>query len=134
MKSKFLKAFVFLGILATSITTIKSPVFGQLPQNKLLTNSSLYDAPKPNVESRWVSPENPTGEKGKGGLTNKGAKGNAFFIISPGEKKELFDIKGAGIIERMWLSGSIAVQSVLICTGMGRQNPLFPRLSLIFLD
>ena len=72
----------------------------------------LFKAPPKEVKTRWVSPENPTGEKGKGGLTNKGGKGNAFFIIAPGEKKVLFDVKGAGIINRMWLSGTIGVNGV----------------------
>lgn len=40
-------------------------------------------------------------------MTNKGAKGNALYIIQPGEKKEIFNVKGAGIIERMWFSGTI---------------------------
>jgi hypothetical protein len=71
--------------------------------------SDLYKTPPPGVATRWVSPENPTGEKGKGGLTNKGAKGNAFFIVQPGNKKVLFDVKGAGIINRMWLSGTIGI-------------------------
>ena len=72
---------------------------------------SLFQAPGPSVKTRWVSPENPTGEPGKGGVTNKGAKGNAFYVISPGEKKTIFDIKGAGIINRMWLSGTIGTNA-----------------------
>lgn len=71
--------------------------------------STLFQAPAKDVQTRWVSPENPTGEKGKGGLTNKGAKGNAFFIIPPGQQQVLFNVQGAGIIRRMWLSGSIAI-------------------------
>ena len=72
----------------------------------------LSKAPPNEVRTRWVSPENPTGEKGKGGLTNKGGKGNAFFIIAPGEKKTVFDVKGAGIINRMWLSGTIGINGI----------------------
>ena len=68
----------------------------------------LYTAPDPDVESRWISPENPTGEKGKGGMTNKGAKGNAFYIIQPGETKIIMNVRGAGIVQRMWMSGTIA--------------------------
>jgi hypothetical protein len=76
-----------------------------------LCSQELYTAPPKDAETRWVSPENPTGEKGQGGKTNKGAKGNAFFIIAPGEKKIIFDVKGAGIIKRMWMSGSIALNA-----------------------
>ncbi|MCK5735688.1 MAG: DUF2961 domain-containing protein [Spirochaetaceae bacterium] len=67
----------------------------------------LYKAPSDNIHSRWVSPENPTGEKEKGGLTNRGGKGNAFYVIPSGETKTIFDVKGAGIITRMWSSGTI---------------------------
>ena len=59
------------------------------------------------VQTRWVSPENPTGEKGGGGKTNHGAKGNAFISVKPGATLVLADLKGAGIIHRMWLSGTI---------------------------
>jgi hypothetical protein len=69
----------------------------------------LAKAPQPKTHTRWISPENPTGAKGMGGLTNKGAKGNAFFIVPPGQKQVLFDVKGAGIINRMWVSGTIGI-------------------------
>ena len=58
----------------------------------------LYQAPDENTRTIWVSPENPTGE----------AKGNAFYIIAPGEKKVLLKREGPGIIKRMWMSGTIA--------------------------
>jgi hypothetical protein len=67
----------------------------------------LYQAPKPGTHTRWVSPENPTGAKGAGGQSNRGAKGMAFIVVQPGETAMLADIKGAGIINRMWLSGTI---------------------------
>jgi hypothetical protein len=70
-------------------------------------SQNLYDAVPKGVKTRWISPENPTGEKGKGGIINKGAKGNAFYIVQPGETKVLMNVKGAGIIQRMWLSGTI---------------------------
>jgi hypothetical protein len=94
MKTLGLKVFI---LLATGMIWINS--FSQ----------ELARAPQPKTNTRWVSPENPTGAKGKGGLTNKGAKGNAFFIVPPGEKQVLFDVKGAGIINRMWMSGTIGV-------------------------
>jgi hypothetical protein len=94
MKTLGLKVFI---LLATGMIWINS--FSQ----------ELARAPQPKTNTRWVSPENPTGAKGKGGLTNKGAKGNAFFIVPPGEKQVLFYVKGAGIINRMWMSGTIGV-------------------------
>jgi len=36
--------------------------------------------------------QKPVRRKGKGGLTNKGAKGNAFYIVAPGETKALFNL------------------------------------------
>ena len=59
------------------------------------------------ARTRWISPENPTGAPGAGGHTNRGAKGRAFIDVSPGETAVLADITGAGIIHRMWLSGTI---------------------------
>ena len=67
----------------------------------------LYRAPKPGTHTRWISPENPTGAKGAGGRLNRGAKGMAFIVVKPGETAVLADIPGAGIIHRMWLSGTI---------------------------
>jgi hypothetical protein len=67
----------------------------------------LYRAPEPGIQTRWISPENPTGAKGAGGRTNRGGKGSAFIVVKPGETAVLADLKGAGIIHRMWLSGTI---------------------------
>ena len=110
MKNTFLRLIIIGGIMAASFL-FENLVQAQSLQNKPLMNSHLFLAPLHDVQSCWISPENPTGEKGKGGLTNKGAKGNAFFIVQPGEKKTLFDVKGAGVINRMWFSGSIATNA-----------------------
>ena len=67
----------------------------------------LYRAPDSGTHTRWISPENPTGAKGAGGRLNRGAKGMAFIVVPPGETATLADIPGAGIIHRMWLSGTI---------------------------
>lgn len=56
------------------------------------------------VQSRVSSFENPNGVKGAGGQTNKTAKGNAFERLQPGETKMLLDVKGAGVIQRMWFT------------------------------
>ena len=55
-------------------------------------------------QTRWISPENPAGAKGAGGLENKGAKGHAFETIALGGSHVLADIKGAGTIGRMWMT------------------------------
>jgi hypothetical protein len=55
-------------------------------------------------ETRWISPENPTGAKGAGARENRGAKGHAFETIPVGRSHVLADIKGAGTIDRMWMT------------------------------
>lgn len=55
-------------------------------------------------EPRWISPENPTGSKGAGAAENRGAKGHAFETIPAGGSHVLADIKGAGTIDRMWMT------------------------------
>lgn len=57
-----------------------------------------------NVQSSVSSFENISGIKGSGGKTNKSAKGNAYESLKAGESKVLFDVKGAGIIQRMWFT------------------------------
>ncbi|MFI3295734.1 MAG: hypothetical protein R3Y19_06910, partial [Rikenellaceae bacterium] len=63
------------------------------PQAEKLTtaiDNYYMKAPK-GVETRWASAENPTAEKGKGGMTNKGAKGDAYTLIAPNSKSIIFD-------------------------------------------
>ena len=55
-------------------------------------------------ETRWVSPENPTGAKGAGARENRGAKGHAFDTIPIGASHLIADISGAGTIDRMWMT------------------------------
>ena len=57
-----------------------------------------------NFEPRWVSFENITGSKGKGGMENNGAKGHPCDSITAGATKTILDIKGPGIINRMWIT------------------------------
>ncbi len=63
---------------------------------------TYYKAAPENVQTRWSSAENPNAEKGQGGKTNKGAKGDAFRMIGPGDSSIIFDQKGAGIITKIW--------------------------------
>lgn len=65
--------------------------------------SALYRM-APGVQSRWSSFENPGAEKGKGGLSNQGAKGHAFEDLKAGETKTLLDVKGSGMVTRMWVT------------------------------
>jgi hypothetical protein len=63
----------------------------------------LYTMPK-GVQSRVSSFENIKGEKGEGGKTNQGAKGNAFESLKAGESKTLLNVRSAGVIQRMWVT------------------------------
>ena len=94
-------------VLFTKYAFLSIFLFGGITIHNSLAQE-LFTAPQPETKTRWISPENPTGEKGKAGLTNKGAKGNAFYIIQPGATQILMDVKGAGIVQRMWMSGTIA--------------------------
>ncbi len=73
----------------------------------ILSAQELYKAPGPSTKTKWISPENPSGNKGAAGTSNKGAKGSAFFTVKAGEQLVMMDVKGSGIIRRMWLSGTI---------------------------
>lgn len=88
--------------LACSYTHITSE-----PIQMQETSFNPYDLerlPAPELQTRWVSFENPTGEKGQGALRNKGAKGNPYEIVYPGKSKTLLDVKGAGTIHRIWMT------------------------------
>ena len=68
------------------------------------------------AESRSISPENPTGEKGKGAMAlpdpvksparklGRGWKVSPYIVIEPGEVKVLADIAGAGAIAQIWMT------------------------------
>ena len=63
----------------------------------------LYTLPA-DVKSAVSSFENINGVAAQGGQTNKTAKGNAFEPLKAGESKTLLNVKGAGIIQRMWFT------------------------------
>jgi hypothetical protein len=84
-------------LLASSLLAWASPAFAQGGPD-----APLYEYQR--SETRWVSPENPTGAKGAGGRENRGGKGHAFETIPVGKSHVLADIKGAGIIDRMWMT------------------------------
>jgi hypothetical protein len=60
------------------------------------------------IESRSITAENPTGEKGKGGMAASnigvGRKGRALLNLNPGQKITLCEIKGPAVIRRMWVT------------------------------
>ena len=56
------------------------------------------------LDSRAITFENPTGEKGMGGKTYNGRKGDPNKLLAPGEKILLADIKGPGTIRHIWMT------------------------------
>ena len=65
---------------------------------------ALYVAPD-GVETRWASPENPGGERGRGAAANAGRKGAAFFVLKAGEQHTLAEVKsGSGMVRRIWMT------------------------------
>lgn len=74
------------------------------PTHNYSTNTDLLHVYDENIEPRWVSFENITGAKGKGGMENYGAKGHACDSIAAGATKVLLDMKGPGVINRMWVT------------------------------
>jgi len=69
-----------------------------------------------NAQSRSISPENLTGEKGKGGMATEGTNARAArdlgqgwkispsVDIKPGETFTMADIKGPGAIQQIWMT------------------------------
>ncbi len=72
----------------------------------------LYTVPD-GAETRWSSFENPQAAKGKGGEENQTAKGHAFEVVAPGQSRTLLDVKGAGVIQRIWMTVSERSPAVL---------------------
>lgn len=63
----------------------------------------IYTFPN-NTQTGWSSFENVNGIKGKGGMENKGAKGHPVDVVLPSQSKTLLDIKGGGLINRIWMT------------------------------
>lgn len=68
-----------------------------------LQPTPLYEM-REDVQTRWISFENPTGAKGAGGQANSGAKGAAFISIPAKQEITLMDVDGPGMIHRMWFT------------------------------
>lgn len=60
---------------------------------------------KHDLETRWASPENPSGTKGGGGKALGGRKGLPSFPLEPGECRVLAEEPAAsGTIRRIWIT------------------------------
>lgn len=65
---------------------------------------------------KWFTFENPTGEKGKGGIENHTAKGHPCDHISAHTTIDLMNYSGTGIINRIWLT--INDRSAAMCRSL----------------
>lgn len=62
---------------------------------------SLVD---PELDSRAVTFENPTGERGAGGQTHAGRKGSPSRRVARGETVVLADLRGPGTLRHIWMT------------------------------
>jgi Protein of unknown function (DUF2961) len=93
-----------------------SPAFAQEGFYDGLSNSLSNIYRVSDAKTFSISPENITGEKGKGGMATKGVasheaaelgqgwKVNPFVVINPGASFTLAEIKGPGLIEHIWMT------------------------------
>ena len=93
---------------------------------------------KKNIRTFSVSPENLTGEKGKGGMATEGSashaarelgqgwKVNPYLESRPGETLVLADVKGQGAIKHIWITDAVAKAGRLLILRIyfdGHDNP-----------
>lgn len=81
---------------------------------------------KKDIRTFSVSPENLTGEKGKGGMATEGSasaaarelgqgwKVNPYLVVDAGETCVLADIQGQGAIKHIWITDSAKAGRLLI--------------------
>ncbi len=69
----------------------------------MFDSTPLFAVPE-GVVTRWASPENPSGEVGKGGQANAGRKGRACFPVKAGEAVTLAEARGPGMVRRIWIT------------------------------
>lgn len=67
---------------------------------------NLFEKPR-GVQTRWVSFEGTSADRGRAGQENRGGKGHAFEPVAAGETKTLLNLpEGSGAIRRLWLTVS----------------------------
>ena len=90
---------------------------------------------KKDIRSFSISPENFTGEKGKGGMSTDGLaagaardlgqgwKVNPYIYVEPGEAFTLADITGQGAIKHIWITGGLSRFIILRIYFDGQERP-----------
>lgn len=106
------KLILFLAIVASVPAFGQSGNFNGLDMNM----GNLYRLS--DAQTRSISPENPTGASGKGGMATlengnareaarelgQGWKVNPYIIIQPGQTYTIADIAGPGAIQHIWMT------------------------------
>jgi hypothetical protein len=87
MKRHFLLGLCFLFLIAHNIQA-----------------ETIYQMPQTQLQTRWFTFENQSGEKGGGGKANFGRKGAPCTGIAVGDTLVLADINESGTIRRIWLT------------------------------
>lgn len=58
----------------------------------------------PSIDSRAVTFENPTGERGAGGSSYGGRKGSPQRRLEPGDTVTLAELEGPGVVRHVWMT------------------------------
>jgi hypothetical protein len=114
LKIRFAALCVLVLSLFAACTSTPTPTYE-------LGNLFLLDG----AETRSVSAENPSGEKGRGGMANPDSTRNSrftnarsadslgigwkvqpFIAIEAGETATLMDVDGSGLIQHIWITGA----------------------------
>ena len=69
--------------------------------NASIWNPAFIDT---RLESRAITFENPSGERGSGGIAANGRKGAPMRVVAPGERVVLADITGPGTVRHVWMT------------------------------
>ena len=105
-------------IILTIVIILVSMVISFSQQNNFsglgVGLDNLYRLSK--AKTRSISPENTTGEKGKGGMAKEGVSANnardlgqgwkvsPYVVIEPGKTHTMAEITGSGAIQHIWLT------------------------------
>ena len=91
------KSICLLMVLALSSAATMSRATAQTAQ-------PLYELPE-GVETRWASPENPRGERGRGAQAAGGRKGSPTIAIKAGASAVLAEAQNtSGMVRRLWMT------------------------------
>ena len=99
---------------------------------------------KKKIRTFSISPENLTGEKGKGGMATEGSasaaarelgqgwKVNPYLVVEGGSTCVLADVKGQGAIKHIWITDSARARILILRIFLTVMRiPPWRRLSLI---